>query len=64
MKKDENGDEDDEDAEQKENANERSKINKKGYYEEQDEIKKRFLLFLFCFVVNIRYRGFQFLFKV
>jgi hypothetical protein len=48
MKKDENGDEDDdEDAELKENANERSKINKKGYYEEQDEIKKRFLLLRF-----------------
>ena len=58
MKKDENGDEDDEDAELKENANERSKINKKGYYEEQDEIKKRFLLFLFYFVASIRYRRF------
>ena len=49
MKTNENGNEneevDDEEIELKENAKERSKINKKGYYEEQDEIKKRFIIF-------------------
>ena len=47
MKSNEDEDVDDEEIELKENANERSKINKKGYYEEQDEIKKRFEFFIY-----------------
>jgi hypothetical protein len=48
MKSNEDEDIDDEEIEFKENANERSKINKKGYYEEQDEIKKRFKFCIIC----------------
>ena len=47
MKKSENGigdaEEDEEEEQEREDKKERSKINKKGYYEEQDEIKKRLL---------------------